>query len=163
MKILLNIRSDNLECNADCDCAVVDLTPSSLLQIRCRVELARQIVSKASDLYKLNFWGGTANFYSYGLVETCEAAAEAAWLADLEQAGHGALPEAVDLGAHPIQRTECDQMIVRCIPNPERPAFEIAWVSIPKHTEIYVTTEAIALDDLESYVDGEGRKTREVP
>ncbi len=54
-------------------------------------------------------------------------------------------------------------MIVRCMPTPEGPAFEVAWVSIPKHTEICVTTAAIMLDDLESYVDGEGRKTREVP
>jgi hypothetical protein len=38
MKILLNTRSDNPECNADCDCAVVDPTPSLLLQIRRRVE-----------------------------------------------------------------------------------------------------------------------------
>ena len=59
MKILLNTRSDNLEYNADCDCAVVDLTPSLLHQIRCRVEMARQILSQDSDLYELYFWEST--------------------------------------------------------------------------------------------------------
>ena len=158
MKILLNTRSNNPEYNADCDCAVVDLTPSLLHQIRCRVEMARQILSQDSDLYELYFWGGTADFYSYGLVEACEAAGAAAWLTDLEQAGHGALPGAVDLGAHEIQRTECDQMIVRSMPTPEGPAFEVAWVTIPKHTDIYVTTEALTLEDLGKYVGTDAKQ-----
>lgn len=163
MKILLKTRSDNPEYNADCDCAVVDLTPNLLDQIRCRVKMARKMLSQDSDLYELYFWGGTADFFSYRLVEASEAAGATTRSTDTEQAGHSALPGTLDLGVHEIQRTECDQMIVRYSPTPEGPEFEVAWVSIPKHTNIYVTTEAITLEDLESYVDGKSHKTREVP
>ena len=42
-------------------------------------------------------------------------------------------------------------MIVRCPFTPGRSEFEIAWVAIPKHTDIYVTTEAITLEDMTRY------------
>ena len=151
MKILLNALSDNPDYNADCDCAVVDLTPDLLEQVCCRVEMARQMLAQDSNLYELYFWGGTADFFSYRLVEACEAAAPAEWSVNRERTGHGELPGSVDLSAHEIRRTECDQMIVRCPFTPGRSEFEIAWVAIPKHTDIYVTTEAITLEDMTRY------------
>jgi hypothetical protein len=164
MKIILSTSSTNAEFNGDCDYAVVDLTPALMEQIRRRVELARQIGQQDNDLYELCFWGGTADFYNYGLIEACQEAIAAAgkdtdgdqaacdWLSALERNEHALLPPTVDLGAHEIQRTECDQIVVRTTPLSRNPQDEIVWTTVPKHTDIDVTTNSLSLTALESYV-----------
>ena len=124
--IVLDTHSTDPDFNGDCDYAVVRLTPELVDQVRRRVELARQAGRQDDDLYELYFWGGTAEFYDSGLVDACEKAltAEQAaqdWLAGLEQDGHALVPPAADLATCEPQRTECDQMIVRCSPSSHDP------------------------------------------
>ena len=65
------------------------------------------------------------------------------------------LPSGVDLDAHQAEPTECDQMIVRCVPCHGQPEFEIAWTAIPKHTDFGVTTRELPLAALEAYFRNE--------
>ena len=164
MRIILKTSSTNPECNGNCDYAVVELTLALVQQIRRRVDLARRVGQQDNDLYELRFWGGTADFYDYELIEACQEAIAAAgkdtdgdqaacdWLSALERNEHALLPPTVDLGAHEIQRTECDQVAIQTSPLSRNPQVEIVWTTIPKHTDIDVTTHNLPLAALESYV-----------
>jgi hypothetical protein len=161
MHIIFAVHSSHEEYNADCDYAIVDLTPALAEQIRRRVALARQAGQQDNDLYELYFWGGTAQFYDHNILEACQDAAATAasgpdpdqaardWLADFEQREYAVVPEGVDFNAHEAQRTEVDQMIVRCSPSPHRPEFEIAWTASPKHSDVYITTSELPLTAME--------------
>jgi len=160
MHIILNAHSSNEHYNGDCDYAIVDLTPALAEQIRRRVALARQAGQQDDDLYELYFWGSTAEFYDHSILDACEEAAAAAhvpdpdqaardWLADFEQREYAVVPEGVDFTAHEAQRTEVDQMVVRCSPSSHRPEFEIAWTASPKHSDVYVTTCELPLTAME--------------
>jgi hypothetical protein len=167
MKIILNTHCTNPDFNGDCDYAVVDLSPALVEHIRHRIGLAGQAGQQDNDLYELYFWGGMADFYSYDLVEACEErvaqAAEATdpdqaaqdWLAGLDEKGHAMLPAGLDLSRHEPQRTECDQMIIRRSPPCPEPRFEIAWTTIPKHSDVYVTTSDLPLEAFEAYATSE--------
>ena len=158
--IVLGTSSTNSEFNAECDYAVVRLTPKLLDQVRRRVKLARQAGGQDDDLYELYFWGGTAEFYGNDLLDACQEAVatdEVAhdWLTGLEQNGHALVPPAADLTACQSQRTECDQMIVRRCPSAHDPRYEIAWTASPKHTDVYVTTRDLPLAALEGYAEND--------
>jgi hypothetical protein len=160
--IILVTDSTNPEFNGDCDYAVVCLTPEVVDQVRRRVELARQAGKQDDSLCELYFWDGTAEFYDSDLVDACQAAfadekAAQEWLDGLEQEGHALLPADTDLAALQSQRTECDQMVVRCSPLSRDPHYEIAWTASPKHTDVYVTTRDLPLAKLEGYVHGEAK------
>jgi hypothetical protein len=58
------------------------------------------------------------------------------------------LPEGVNLERFEARSTECDQQIIRCRREGEQVAFEVAWTASPKHTDLYVTTQAIPWEEL---------------
>ena len=161
MHIILNAHSSDENYNGDCDYAIVDLTPALVEQIRHRVALARQAGQQDNDLYELHFWGSTAEFYDHDILDACQDAAAAAagglnpdqaasdWLTDFEQREYAVVPEGVDFAAHEAQRTEFDQVIVRCSPSAHRPEFEITWTASPKHSDVYVTTCELPLTAME--------------
>ena len=163
MHIVLDTHSSNSEYNCDCDYAVVELTPALVDGVRRRVELVRQAGQQDNDLYELYFWGGTAAFYDLSLIDACEEAlassagaadadkADCDWMAKFDEHGHALLPAGVDLEKLKPQRTECDQVIIRWSPWSHNPRFEVAWTTIPKHSDIYVNTSDLPLADLESY------------
>jgi hypothetical protein len=165
MKILFRAESDNSEYSADCDFAIVDMTPALWQEVRRRVKLARRIFQADGDLWRLCFWGGTAEFHPYRLVMACEdavfaategpedakSAAASAWSAQIDDPGYALLPSGVDLAAHPAESTECDQMNVRCLPHCGKPEFDIAWTAMPKHADFSVATRDLPLAVLESY------------
>jgi len=157
MHLILNARSSNSEYNADCDYAVVELTPAFAEEIRSRVSLARKAKQQDSELYELYFWGSTADFFDNDILDVCQdvialrTSDQAArdWLADLEGREYAVVPDGVDLNAHEPQRTECGQMIIRICPSSREPEFEIAWTTIPKHSDVYVTTCDLPLAAME--------------
>jgi hypothetical protein len=152
MQIILETEHVGL---GDHDYAVVDLTPALVSLIRRRTELARVAGRLDDAVCELSFWGGTAEFYDSSLIEACQYALSAGvddadavatdWLANLEEHGHALLPADVDLGALETQRTECDQMILRCSPLSQPPRFEVAWCALLKHTDVQVTTRDLPL------------------
>jgi hypothetical protein len=169
MKIILNTTSTNPDHNADCDCAVIEITPALVEQARNRAALARQALQPDNDLYELYFWGSPAELYDYNLVSACEEAvasasqgndedkakAAQAWSVDLERNGHALLPDTVNLGVIEPRRTECGQTILQLESMRPEPEFAVAWIAIPKHSDIYVTTTSVPLRQLEAYVGGE--------
>ena len=157
MHLIFDTNSTNSDCNGDCDCALVELTPSLAEQIRSRVALARHAGQQDNDLYEMYFWGSTAEFYDSKLMDACEEAvalrgddqAASKWLNDFEETGFAAVPAGVDLGSLGPQRIELSQMIVRCSPSAQRPEYEICWTASPKHSDVYVTTRDLPLERLE--------------
>ena len=160
MQIILSAHSSNEFFNGNCDYAVVELTPALAKQIRNRVALARKAGQKDRDLYEMYFWGGTAEFYGCALLEACQEAVAAAsgsdeaandWLTELEQREYAVVPDGVDFNAHETQRTECDQMVVRCNRCSDSPTFSVAWTASPKHADLEITTSELplaAMDEL---------------
>lgn len=154
MKILLKTESSDPDFNADCECAVLDVTPELLQQIKARVKIARQAAKADGDLWELYFWGAAPTFHGYDLIETCaEAAAsgdsgQSDWEQQFESQGFLPIPETVDVERFEPKRTECDQEIIRCERTGKTGSFEVAWTMIPKHTDIYVTTKAIPVERL---------------
>lgn len=161
MHIILNTHSSNEHYNGDCDYAIIELTPALAERIRSRVALARQAGQQDNDLCELYFWGSTAEFYDHDILDACQDAVAAAadgpdpdqvardWLADFEEQEYAAVPDGVDFTARQAQRTELDQMIVRCSPLSHRPEFEIAWTASPKNSGVCVTTCNLPLTTME--------------
>jgi hypothetical protein len=160
MHLILMVHSSNSECNGNCDYAVVELTPALVEQIRSRAALVRQAARQDRNLDEISFWGGRANFYSSELADAYREAvaanaasteADAAatdWLADMENRGYAVVPQGVNLGKFEAHRTECDRMIVSTAIG-DRDDCEISWKSVPKHTDIYVTTWELPLSVIE--------------
>ena len=76
MKILLMTSSDHLDYSADCDCAVLDVTPKLLKRIRSRIKIAGQAAAGDRRLWELCFLGCGPDYYKYDLAETCAEVAE---------------------------------------------------------------------------------------
>jgi hypothetical protein len=164
VNIVLETSSTDPDNYADCDCAVMELTPDLVELIQRRGKLTRRAWRQDHDLYELYFWCGMVDFYDCQVIEACQEAVAANathgnadqlvrdWLADLESNGHALLPPGVDLQAHQPQRTECQQMILRCCRPSDTPQYEVAWSVIPKHTDIYVTTSGLPLKAMDAYV-----------
>lgn len=155
MKILLKTESSNPDFNADCECAMLDVTPELAQQIKARVRIARQAAKADSDLWELYFWGPAPTFHGYDLIEACaEAAVESSdasqddWEQRFEDQGFLPIPETVDVERFEPKGTECDQEIIRCERTGKTGSFEVAWTMIPKHTDIYITTKGIPVDRL---------------
>ena len=161
MKILLKTESSDPDCNAGCECAALDVTPELLEQVEARVKIARQAAKAEGDLWELYFWGGAPTFHGYDLIEACaEAAAQSEgtdqddWEQRFENQGFLPVPEAVDVEQFEPQRSECDQEIIRCERSGKTGGFEVAWTMVPKHTDIYITTQAVSLKHLEATAKG---------
>jgi hypothetical protein len=151
--VLRTSTSDPMnEYRAGCECAVLDVTPELVERARSRAAAALALQKEHPHLYELYFWHGyEPEFYGDALVEACEEA-DPEFARELEETGYVRLPEGIDLDAHLQEGTECEQMIVRIDPPlKEPPAVGIAWVVIPKHTSLYVTTGAIPLPALEEF------------
>lgn len=161
MKILLRTDSTNPDYYADCECAVLDMTPELLARITARVEILRKAAEADIDVCKIVFWGCGPEFYSYKLIDACAEVAEPGassyfdWEDQFQEAGVLPLPNAVDLGRFEPQRTECDQEIIRVRRIGDRLDFEAAWMMIPKHSNIHIATEVLTLDCLEDFAESE--------
>jgi hypothetical protein len=157
MKIVLRVHSSHEDYDADCRCAVIDVTEELLQSVRRRVEFTRQARQADPDLWEMYFWSSRPRFYGYALVEACDRLAntrQGAWEADFDQRGMAILPEGVRLEDFQPQRTECDQEIVRHQAGSGDTEFEIAWTASPKHTNLYVTTEAVSREQWEALAHG---------
>ena len=158
MKILMRTDSTNADYYADCECAVLDVTPELLTRIAARAEVLRQAVEVDHHLWKLVFRGCGPDFYSYKLIDACaeaEGSESFDWEDQFQDAGVLPLPNGVDLDRFEPQRTECDQEVVRAHRIGGQFEFEVAWVMIPKHSNIYISTEVLTLDRLQCFAVGE--------
>jgi hypothetical protein len=164
MQIVLRTFSTNSDYNTFCDCAVIEVTPQLLDVVRQRVAIARQALLQDKELWELYFWDGGPDFYDSDFLDACDAADVAAtataneepdpvvWSDQLTANGYLPLPDGAGLQAYEPQRIEIPQMIVRCSPGQNGFEFEVAWIATPKHTDLYITTEAVPLPVLERFI-----------
>lgn len=158
MKIIMRTDSTNAEYYAECECAVIDVTPELLSRIAARVEILRQAAEVDRNIYKLVFRGSGPDFYSYKLIDACAEAGGIApldWEDQFQDEGVMPVPSGVDLERFEPQRTECDQEIIRVHRADGRLEFEVAWMVIPKHSDIYIATEVLTVDRLQSFAVSE--------
>lgn len=72
MHLIFMVHSSNPDYNADCDYAVVELTPALVEQIRSRAVLVRRAAKQDSQLDEICFWDSTVNFYGSSLANACQ-------------------------------------------------------------------------------------------
>ena len=161
MKILLMTNSDHPDCMADCDCAVLDVTPALLERIRFRIEIGDEAAAADRKLSQMSFWGYGPEYYRYDLLDACAEAVEQAgdasqedWSAEFTAGGLQPVPEAVELDRFEPRPTACDREIIhRCPPEGAEP--EISWATRPKGTDICVETWPITLKRLQAFLSPE--------
>ena len=157
MKLVLSVYSSHADYDADCRCAVVDVTEELLTTLRRRFDLASQVRQADQGLWVMYFWSHHPAFYGYSLIQACgelAAGSSSDWEAEFDSRGMTILPEGVRLEDFSSLTTECDQEIVRHRVGGDGNGFEIAWTASPKHSDIYLTTEAIRLEQLEVLAQG---------
>jgi hypothetical protein len=131
MKLLLKARSDNEHYSADCDFAVLDLTPDLARLALRRIEAARRIRLDDTALHAVSYWGYYVEWVSW------EDAGEFAEILD-----EGCLPIPHDFQYEP-QRNECARMLVYPSIDLNNNKDTIAFRTIPKHCDFYITTDEI--------------------
>ena len=158
MRILLMTSSDHSDYSADCDCAVLDVTPKLLKRIRSRIKIAGQAAAGDRRLWELCFLDCGLAYYKYDLAETCADVAERTgdlglqgWFGKFEGEGLQPIPETIDLELFEPRRTECDQEIIRRGTLEDEEA-EISWKAHPKHSDIRITTWPVTLQQLDTLV-----------
>lgn len=141
-KLILSTTSSNENWNGDCDYAIVGINNDLIQIVKARKRLFDMVIAFDSKLYKMYFWDWSAVFFSPYLskldleftdkFEHCDF--DDIWIlpVDLE------IPEAA------FARVECTQMIVR--------EEGIAWVTIPKHSSVYVITVKIPYNILKETI-----------
>jgi hypothetical protein len=151
--LILRTHSDDEDFNADCDVALVELTPALIGQILARAKLALELHKEDVDLFELYYWGSTVECYSENLIDDCIAELPDnevdQWLKDLDEGIAQVVPVAVDPAKRQPERTECNQMIIRISGPWENGYVEVAWTCMPKHCDFHVVTDAIKVVDPE--------------
>ena len=133
MKLILKTHSDNEHYNADCDYAMVELTrPLAKLCMR-RMALLKKIAKRDKQAYELWFWDYHCSFFTY--FELADEDPESSPF-DVEE--YMELPDSFEIPEDSIQTTECDQMVIG--------DGRVHWCVIPKHSNIYITTDNIPLE-----------------
>ncbi|MBI2823134.1 MAG: hypothetical protein HYX69_00420 [Planctomycetia bacterium] len=129
--------------NADCDYALVDLTPALAKRILARMDLAARLHRDDISLHELYFWNAEAEFFSTpddALTEQLPDASD----------GHVILPEGLEIPADCFQRTEYDHMIVNTVGE----ECEVFWRSSPKNVFIEITTASLPRELIEQIARG---------
>jgi hypothetical protein len=106
------------------------------------------------------FWRSAVEYYAYDLIAACDER-EDGWGNRFHDAGRAVLPMGVDVAKFELQRTECQQEIVRyvaaasnIIRQPDK-CFEFCWTAVPKHSDLYITTRDVTLPELRQYLAAE--------
>ncbi len=134
-----------------CECAVLRVTAELVDRIRKRAEIALRARDEDPLLYELYFWNNELQYYDDSLISACEEMDDD-FVTEFQNQGRALLAGGVDLDSFEPLSTECDQMIVRVVDALDNANAEVAWTAAPKHSDTYVTTEAVTLDELERHL-----------
>lgn len=133
-KLILSTTSSNEHWNGDCDYAVVQVDNVLANKVWIRQRLFEKIKLADSNLYKMYFWDWDPAFFSPD-IDKLDLGFTDEFEKRLNDAGNGdiwTMPEAFEFPKEAFVKVECTQMIVR--------EDGVAWVTIPKHSSVYVTT-----------------------
>lgn len=139
LKILvIGATSSNENWNGDCDYATITVNEYLREAVNRRRKIFTEAKSLDDDLLEMYFWDYTPDFItpyldSYGefetkfekMLEDGQTGIEDVWI----------LPGSLQIPETAVQRVECTQMTVR--------KEGVAWTTIPKHSDVYVTTREI--------------------
>jgi hypothetical protein len=145
---------------AGLDCAVLFVTPILIEQIQARCELLAQVKRVDAAANELYFWDDVRpDFYDYDLVSDLEEEEDFDSRSFQEYGYAPVLTRMLPLlgTKYQTQRVECGQMAIfgwSSISVKDAWDFQVKWTAIPKHTSIYVETEAIGLDALKRLLNG---------
>jgi hypothetical protein len=141
MKFLMRGYSNNENYNADIDYVWVDVGPELAKTILRRRKLflkANEEEKKAegrdwgNPLWEMYFGDHHARYFQYGVPPDEET----------EKVDQGEAAQTDwDPGDNDGERTECDQMVIT--------EDGVRWTTIPKHCEIYITSETIPYSKIE--------------
>lgn len=137
---LARTHSSDEYSDGDCGYAVICLDDDfaqQLLALKATFQKAKA-EADASDLFEFYLWDGHAQYVDRHAIETVLSEDAADQVDDYELLEIA--PDKAEAFDQHVERTECDQLIIR------EDAF--AFVAIPKHTGITVTTDPIPYDKL---------------
>lgn len=136
-KLILSTTSSNEHWNGDCDYAVVQVDNVLANKVWIRQRLFEKIKLADSNLYKMYFWDWDPAFFSPYMYKLDPGFTDE-FEKRLNDAGNGdiwTMPDTFEIPKEAFVKVECTQMIVR--------EDGVAWVTIPKHSSVYVTTVEI--------------------
>jgi hypothetical protein len=148
MKILIGTHSSMAEYNADCDYALLDLTPELARDILGKLELVREFCKRDNTVSLIEFaMFGNPEFTSYCTGTDAVMTTENLLREDVYKADGLILDES-------IQRVDVQTLIIYA---EHRDSVEplILFSAIPKHTSIEIETNIIPLDLITAISKGE--------
>ncbi|MBI2060667.1 MAG: hypothetical protein HYT87_12930 [Nitrospirae bacterium] len=140
--IVLRTTSTDEHFNGDCDYGAVEMaTPLVTLCLR-RIGRLRKAKKGDPDLFEMYYWDQSVVFFSWSddLIEREDTEFEDEVDRVLADQGVYVSRTRIQIPEQHIQRVECVQMVVR--------DDAVAWTAIPKHSDVYVTTHEISVQQL---------------
>ena len=128
--LILGTSSSDPEWSGGCDFAIIEMNIKLRSTIFSRKSTFVKIRAADTDLYEMYFWDYTPEFFSPYLDE--DDFSDEFEKIVLSTDGIWEKPENLIIPENTFARIECPQMIIR--------EEGVAWVVIPKHSDVYVTT-----------------------
>jgi len=142
MHLLMKTHSTNPDAEVGCRVGCVQLTPKLARLILKHIKAFKAAKEADSTLYEMHFWDGSVDYLSEaGVAKIPEKVQD---VLDTGE-GYSKIKDSfrnVDLTEEDFERTECDIMMVR--------ADGVSWTCIPKHSDIYISTESLPIPIIKS-------------
>ena len=146
MKLVLGTYSSEDGYNADCEYALVLLTPTLATRILARMDLAARLHGEDVVLHELTYWDGEADFFAAPTDSVWEK-----WLPE-DYESFVMLPDNLTIPLACFQSTEYGRLVINTVG--ER--VEVYWQSSPKNVSIAITTASLS----KSFVEQAARHPR---
>ncbi|HVX09959.1 MAG TPA: hypothetical protein VHC22_02040 [Pirellulales bacterium] len=140
MRIVLGTCSSNPDFNADCDCALVNLTPAYAGQILERMQGVSSLAKNNASLHEAHYWDGDAAYF------------QATFDDDLDEMlieardTYVVLDDKVELPEEAFKRVEYTHMVVSVMGD----ELEVFWRATPKGASLYIRTNPLPKSLIES-------------
>lgn len=153
MKLILRVSSSNEYCDGGCEYAAVDLTRELAGLALRRIQVLKEHKKTDELVYETYYWDFTAEYFSLRadfpnisekVKTTILAVAEIVEALAVDDNEVVTAPDDIEVVEAQIAAVECNQMVVR--------EDGIAFLAIPKHCDLYVTTAEIHVPVLQEAV-----------
>lgn len=158
MKMLFRAHSTLEDYNADCDYALVDLTPAVIRSIKKLRRIARMAVEADSLVHQIRRLLATeVKFYELYAVgdDALAAVDDVGWLVLTDE-------QAAAIETHEPEPVESQQMIIDVSLHTVVDGhylYEVSWEASPTNTDFYVQSSSIDSDELLRLVEGKSCPT----
>lgn len=144
-KLLLYVYSSNPDSNANCDVAVVDLSPALACMGLTRIDRVRTLRAEDADLSAMHYLDCGVTYCSVydALDEMVAQLTGTDVFGALDTREHVILPEDFAVLEEHIQRTEDNVMVVTDT--------ELYWKALARHTSVVVSTSRLSRIQVEAW------------